>query len=128
MSVEYKPASVFTHLTADLDRLKSGEADSLVFPSRHLPQTLEGALFECRIGRDPASATRWTMLFRCARPQWWSRESPPSPRRDERERFATLIGVRLALDPEELDSLRSDVATFLLWLDREARHLSAGDL
>ena len=110
------PASMFAYLLTDIERLRSGEDDSLVFPSMKVSRFAE-PWFECRIDRDRHSLTGWSMHCRCATPRWWKGNLPPAPSECEHGRFAGTLSVLMAFDADSLEVVRSDVTSFLRWLD-----------
>lgn len=116
------PASVLSCLVGDIERLKAENNAALDFPSAQIIE-FQQPHFQCSISRDRYSLTKWSMHCRCGSPTWWNGDSPPTPRECEHGRFAGALSVLMSFDPDCLETVRSEIASFLLWLDREA----AGD-
>ena len=121
------PTSMLTYLATDIERVKSGADGTVAFPSSLIAGPCSPN-FEFRVTRDRYSPTKWSLHCRCASARHWKGDWWPTISEYNSEEFAGILSVVMPLDPDCLDVLRSDVLSFLAWVDREVEAWKRGDL
>lgn len=106
-------SAMFTRLISDVEQMKLGEVNELIFPRT---DAFSDIRFTFRIIRDGTKSTHWAMHFKSALPAGLDGDYPPSCVYGN---FAGTLNLVTSFDPDCLEVVRLDLASFLRWLECE---------
>jgi hypothetical protein len=113
------PLSMLYVLLDDLERVLSGDAEALEFPSVRAVEFLHRQ-FACRLVRDQSTGTDWLLHCQLAIPSVWSSISPTSLSCDDRARLAAMLSVSLPIEIGSIAACPPSIREFLRWIEGAA--------